>query len=257
MSATTAPLPDTAQDTEISTPPRRAAHDLLAWLTLALAVLAILWPLGLTNRVLAGVDALTYFTPYWAYRMAELRAGHLPLWNPYLFLGVPFLANPQAAVLYPLHWPLTWLRPEQALIWSALLHAWLAAGFTYTFARRSLGRSRLAAWLAGLVFGMGGFTLARVENINQLNVLAWLPALLWLYDETARAASGRSRIRWGAALAIAIALQLLAGHTQTTFINMVGLGLWAGLPAVVGAWKRKKGRETRKQSAKRAVNTAA
>ena len=153
----------------------------------------------------------------------------MPLWNPYLFLGVPFLANPQAAVLYPLHWPLSWLRPEQALIWSALLHVWLAAGFTYTFARRSLGRSRLAAWLAGLIFGLGGFTLARVENINQLNALAWLPALLWLYDETARAASGRSRIRWGAALAVAIALQLLAGHTQTTFVNMVGLGLWARL----------------------------
>ena len=183
--------------------------------------------------MLAGVDALTYFTPYWAYRMAELRAGQMPLWNPYLFLGVPFLANPQAAVLYPLHWPLSWLRPEQALIWSALLHVWLAAGFTYTFARRSLRLSRLAAWLAGLIFGLGGFTLARVENINQLNALAWLPALLWLYDETARAASGRSRIRWGAALAAAIALQLLAGHTQTTFVNMVGLGLWAVWPCLV------------------------
>ena len=218
-------------------PPRRPARDLLAWLTLALAALAILWPLGLTHRVLAGVDALTYFTPYWAHRMAELRAGQMPLWNPYLFLGVPFLANPQAAVLYPLHWPLSWLRPEQALIWSALLHVWLAAGFTYTFARRSLRLSRLAAWLAGLVFGMGGFTLARVENINQLNALAWLPALLWLYDETARAANGRSRIRWGAALAAAIALQLLAGHTQTTYVNMVGLGLWAGWPVLVGAWR--------------------
>ena len=128
--------------------PRRRGRDLLAWLTLALATLAILWPLGLTNRVLAGVDALTYFTPYWAYRMAELRAGHLPLWNPYLFLGVPFLANPQAAVLYPLHWPLSWLRPEQALVWSALLHAWLAAGFTYTFARRSL-RLQPAGRVAG------------------------------------------------------------------------------------------------------------
>ena len=218
-----------------------AARDLLAWLTLALATLAILWPLGLTHRVLAGVDALTYFTPYWAYRMAELRAGQMPLWNPYLFLGVPFLANPQAAVLYPLHWPLSWLRPEQALIWSALLHVWLAAGFTYTFARRSLGRSRLAAWLAGLIFGLGGFTLARVENINQLNALAWLPALLWLYDETARAASGRSRIRWGVALAVAIALQLLAGHTQTTFVNMVGLGLWAVWPCLMILSRRGKG----------------
>ena len=219
-----------------STGRRVVPRDLLAWVTLALATLAILWPLGLTNRVLAGVDALTYFTPYWAYRMAELRAGQMPLWNPYLFLGVPFLANPQAAVLYPLHWPLSWLRPEQALIWSALLHTWLAAGFTYTFARRSLGRSRLAAWLAGLIFGLGGFTLARFENINQLNALVWLPALLWLYDETARAAGGRSHIRWGAALAVAIALQLLAGHTQTAFVNLVGLGLWAAWPMVVVLW---------------------
>ena len=257
MSAAAAPMPHAGQGPAAGAPPRRRGRDLLAWLTLALATLAILWPLGLTHRVLAGVDALTYFTPYWAYRMAELRAGQLPLWNPYLFLGVPFLANPQAAVLYPLHWPLSWLRPEQALIWSALLHVWLAAGFTYTFARRSLRLSRLAAWLAGLVFGMGGFTLARVENINQLNALAWLPALLWLYDETAHAASGRSRIRWGAALAVAIALQLLAGHTQTTFVNMVGLGLWAGWPVLVGAWRgwRRRGgdeenrgdKETRRQ----------
>jgi hypothetical protein len=202
----------------------------LAWLALALAALAILWPLGLTNRVLAGVDALTYFTPYWAYRMAELRAGHLPLWDPYLFLGVPFLANPQAAVLYPLHWPLSWLSPAQALVWSALLHVWLAAGFTYTFARRSLRLNRPAAWLAGLIFGLGGFTLARVENVNQLNALAWLPALLWLLDETARPADWRRRIRWGTALAVALAMQLLAGHTQTAFINLVGWGLYAVYP---------------------------
>ena len=58
----------------------------------------------------------------------------------------------------------------------------------------------------------------------------------------------RSRIRWGAALAVAIALQLLAGHTQTAFVNMVGLGLWAGWPVVVDAWKRKRGnKETRRQ----------
>ena len=117
--------------------------------------------------------------------MAELRAGHLPLWNPYLFAGVPFLANPQAAVLYPLHWPLTWMEPSQALIWSALLHVWLAAGFMYTFARRSVGLGSQASWLAGALFGLGGFTLAKIENINQLNGLAWLPAMLWLLDETA------------------------------------------------------------------------
>jgi hypothetical protein len=132
-----------------------ALRDVLAWLGLALATLAVLWPLGLTDRVLAGVDALTYFTPYWAYRLSALRAGQIPLWNPYLFLGAPFLANPQAAVLYPLHWPLSWLSPASALIWSALLHTWLAAGFTYTFGRRSLGLTRPAAWLAGCALAAG------------------------------------------------------------------------------------------------------
>jgi hypothetical protein len=206
---------------------RSLKWDVLAWAGLAAAVLAILWPLGLTNRVLAGLDAFTYFEPYWAYRNAALSAGRVPLWNPYLFLGVPFLANPQAAVLYPLHWPLMGLQAERALVWSALLHAWLAAGFTYVFARRSYRVTRPAAWLAGLLFGLGGFTLARVENINQLNALAWLPATLWLYDETARASNWRGALRWATGLVIVIALQLLAGHTQTAYVNLVGLGLYA------------------------------
>ena len=215
-----------------------ALRDVLAWLSLALATQAVLWPLGLTDRVLAGVDALTYFTPYWAYRLSALRAGQIPLWNPYLFLGAPFLANPQAAVLYPLHWPLSWLSPASALIWSALLHTWLAAGFTYTFARRSLGLTRPAAWLAGVLFGLSGFSLARVENINQLNTLAWLPAALWLLDKTAAAKGWPARLRWGAALAVVLALQFLAGHTQTMFVNLVGLGLYAAYPLLAGAVAR-------------------
>jgi hypothetical protein len=219
---------------------RRRLPDTAAWLVLALATLIVCWPLGLTNRILAGVDAFTYFTPYWAYRMEAFRAGRIPLWNPYLFSGAPFLANIQAAVLYPLHWPLSWLRPEQALVWSALLHAWLAAGFTYLLATRSLRVSRLAGLLAGMIFGLGGFALARVENINQLNALAWLPAMLWLFDETNRREDGKNEIArrhgWRSrslvslvSLTVVIALQVLAGHTQTTFINMIGLGLWAVL----------------------------
>jgi len=207
-------------------------HDLLAWLGLAVAILGVCWPLGLTNRILAGVDAFTYFLPYWAHRSAELSAGRLPLWNPYLFLGAPFLANPQAAVLYPLHWLLNGLAAERALIWSALLHLWLAGGLMFVFGWRSLGLSRSAAWLAGLLFALGGFALGKIENINQLNGLAWLPGLLWCLDEARRAADWRGRIRWTIGLSILIALQLLAGHTQTAFINLTGLGIYA----LAGSW---------------------
>jgi hypothetical protein len=217
--------------------PRSLWQDAGALVALGLATLVVLWPLGLTNRVLAGIDAYTYFTPYWAYRMAAFRSGQLPLWNPYLFLGVPFLANPQAAVLYPLHWPLSWLDPPQALVWSALLHIWLASAFTYVFGRRSLGLTRPAAFLAGLLFGLGGYALARIENINQLNALAWFPAMLWLYDETVRCHGLRLRLRWVVAHSAVIALALLAGHTQAAFLDVAGLAVYACVQAA-GAWQR-------------------
>jgi hypothetical protein len=212
--------------------------DLLALAGLAAAVLFVLSPLGLTNRIPAGIDALTYFTPYWDYRMVAFRGGHLPLWNPFLFLGVPFLANPQAAVLYPLHWPLSWLGAAHALAWSAIIHAWIAGALTYSLGRRSFGLTRPAAFLAGLIFGLGGYALGRVESINQLNTLAWLPGMLWASDEILRASDRRSRMLWSIGLVLLFALQILAGHTQTLVINLVALLLYAIWPALSALARR-------------------
>ncbi|MCA9871514.1 MAG: hypothetical protein KC487_14195, partial [Anaerolineae bacterium] len=69
----------------------------------------------------------------------------------------------------------------------------------------------------------------RAGQINQLSAAAWLPWMLWLLEETwgrERAlTSGQGRVNWiaAAALATVVALQLLAGHSQTAFINLVGL----------------------------------
>ncbi|MCA9871513.1 MAG: hypothetical protein KC487_14190, partial [Anaerolineae bacterium] len=93
---------------------------------LVLAVLLVFWRLLLTNRVLATGDAFAYFTPYRDFANQALRSGKLPLWNPFLFLGSPFLANPQSAVLYPLHWLFVGLPAGKSLAASAGLHLWLA-----------------------------------------------------------------------------------------------------------------------------------
>ena len=34
-----------------------------------------------------------------------LWAGKIPLWTPYVFSGMPFLADPQVGAWYPLNWP--------------------------------------------------------------------------------------------------------------------------------------------------------
>ena len=102
---------------------------------LALFVLALYARLLFTNRVLAGGDIQLYFYAYWEYVAVTLREGRLPFWNPYLFLGAPLLANPQTAVLYPLHWPLIWLPVTKQIYWSAALHTWLLALGGYALLR--------------------------------------------------------------------------------------------------------------------------
>src|SRR2546423_1770900 len=50
-------------------------------------------------------DLVTSFFPYRTIASRAVRAGTLPLWNPYMLSGAPFLANTQSALFYPLNLP--------------------------------------------------------------------------------------------------------------------------------------------------------
>jgi len=197
----------------------------LALAALGALAVAFFWKIALTNRVLAGLDVFTYFYPYRDYVNEALRQGRLPLWNPYLFMGAPLLANSQAAVLYPLHWPLIWLSTPHQVAWSIVLHVWLAAAGTFLFARRAMHLRPLPALVAATIFGLGGFLGAQVEHLNQLNASAWLPWLLLCVEAAVRPGRGR----WPGLLAGAVVsgLILLAGHTQAAYIVFSGAALYA------------------------------
>lgn len=47
-------------------------------------------------------DVTYLIGPSFLYAAAEVRHGRIPLWNPHAFAGAPFLANPHAAVFFPL-----------------------------------------------------------------------------------------------------------------------------------------------------------
>jgi len=78
--------------------------------------------------------------------------------------GTLKLANPQAAVLYPLHWPLLVLAPDRAQDVALVLHVAIAAVGAYAFARLALRTSPLAAVVAGAGFGK---TMALEEALSR------------------------------------------------------------------------------------------
>lgn len=197
-----------------------------ALVPVGLGVLVLLFyrQAAFSNLIFARGDTLLYFYPYWDYRAQTFLAGHLPLWNPYLFMGVPFLANSQAGVFYPLNWPMIFFSAPVAVKISIVAHVVIAALNTYALGRRAFGLQAYPAALAAGVFALGGYLTAQVEHVNQLQGLAWLPlALLFTYQVTTN-----SGARWAwPLLALTLALQLTAGHTQTAFITLVACGIVA------------------------------
>jgi hypothetical protein len=215
---------------------RSINRDLLAIVLLCALVIACFWKIALAGRVLAGGDIFGYFYPYWAEATRAIRAGRLPLWNQYLFMGAPFLANSQAGVFYPLNW-LLWLffPAHQSVHLTLVLHLCLAAINAYAWGRASLRLGRLGACTVGVTFALGGYLGAQVEHVNQLQGLAWLPLMLVLADG-ASLQGGKSASGQVGKLALVVGMVLLAGHTQTAFISLFGLAayglgpaLWRGL----------------------------
>jgi hypothetical protein len=189
-----------------------------------LAALVAFFYRGLFQGLVIGdYDAFVYFYPLREYAARVLREGHFPLWNPYLFMGSPFFANVQTAVLYPLNLLFLILPTPYAFSASVVVHVMLAAVGMYLFGRRVLVVSALPALLGAVAFTFGGFISWQVGHINQLSVSAWLPLLLVVFDEAVRRRSLALAIGTG----LIGTLQLLAGHTQEWYFSTATLGLFA------------------------------
>ncbi len=196
----------------------------LAPLLCLLLALLFYHQLAFSRMIFARGDAFNYFYPYWDARNAAFRQGELPLWTTDLFMGAPLLANPQIGTYYPPNWLTAPLRAPAAMTVSIVLHIALA-GLGMMFLYRTVqSRSPLAALTSGAVYAFGGVLAAHVEQINQLQGLAWMPILFALYH---RLLSRNQPLRGLLLLAAAWALQIFSGHTQTVFISGIGLLVYA------------------------------
>ena len=219
--------------------PSERALDGLAVLAIPGLVLIFNPDLAFRGMVPSGYDTFVYFYPYRAYVGQALAEGRLPLWNPHLFLGVPLLANPQAAVFYPGTLLFAFLPVPQAYALNFLGHLFLGGVGMYGFVRRSVGTVRGPAVLGAAAFVFGGYVSGHAGHINQISAIAWLPLAALALDLGLRG-GGLLAV---AALVATLALQLLAGHPQQVYMTLVVLGLvvawrrWGdGLAALLRGW---------------------
>jgi hypothetical protein len=140
-----------------------------------------------------------------------LQQGELPLWNPYIFGGMPLLANVYTGALYPPNWVFAIFSPAVALNLLMITTAQMALSGTYLFARR-IGMARSGALVAGIIFTFSGFLIAHLEHLHRLTAVVWLPWILLSIEQLYLRASWR----WITFGAVFIAVQLFAGEPQIT-----------------------------------------
>lgn len=187
-----------------------------AWsvLLLTLTVAAFFWPLLLTGHWIprGGGDLVSFLWPLYRFTARSLRTGVIPLWNPYLYSGAPFVADNQSAVFYPINLLTFFLfgEPSYAVMEGlAVFHVWLAGANMFALAR-GLGLRRRAALLGGVAFALSDLFVTHIGNLNINATAAWLPLLL-LLTHRALTQGGLGR---AAGAGVVLAVAALAGHGQ-------------------------------------------
>jgi hypothetical protein len=161
---------------------------------------------------------------YWRHFAYEsLARGEIPLWNPYVFSGAPFVAGIQSAIFYPLNLLFLIFPTPFAINFSIALHCFLASLFTYLYARY-LGIGRSGATLSGACFAYGSpyFLHVFAGHLPNLSTMIWLPLLflgIEVFLET-------RDLRYAVYSGIALALQLFAGHPQYVFYSLIAVSLY-------------------------------
>ncbi|MBV9357987.1 MAG: hypothetical protein JO023_20950, partial [Chloroflexi bacterium] len=133
----------------------------------------------LLGGTVAGMDSATFFYPWFGFLGERLRDGHIPLWNPHLFGGAPFAADPESGWMYlPAMLAFT-LMPLDAAATSYMVgHILLATLSTYALAR-ALGLNPPGAVTAGAAYGFTGFLFGHdLCCFAYAGVVAWLPLSL-------------------------------------------------------------------------------
>lgn len=230
-----------------------AVRDLLAMGTLGLGTGLFFWRLlaGQVWMPAGGGDLAQFLYPTYSFAAEWWRRGFVPLWNPYLFGGAPFVGDIQSGIFYPINLltffisvPLTF-RDMELL---SVLHFLVAGTGMYAFLRwgklgtetqsehptqqpaSSTGAvvksdwalSRLACLGGAAAFEFSDLFITHFGNLNLIAVAAWMPLVLLFYR---RAVTDR-RTAFALVAGVILAVAFFAGHIQSFLFIVIALACW-------------------------------
>lgn len=224
MKKNTAPRAESVAERDDVATPRFAS----LWSALVYAF-ATLW-LGapaLTGQFLINIRSDQYLAGY-AFREFAAHAlrttGSFPMWNSYIYGGLPYVAAMHGDIFYPTFLLRMIMPTDVAMTVGFMLHIFLAGLFTYYFLR-AWGLGFYPALIGGLVYMMGGPIASYVSpgHDGKLFVSALTPLALWMLIRGVR----DGRLYAYGVFALTVGLAVLSPHPQLLQYMLLLSGVFA------------------------------
>jgi uncharacterized membrane protein YfhO len=180
------------------------------------------------QSVLKSVDYILFYKPNFQFLVDTIRDGRVPLWNPYIGLGRPFLADVQNAVFYPPVY-LIMLGQGTGVFLLLSLHVLLATLGMQAFGN-ALGMAKRPGHLIALSFAASLSLTSRIMAGQFLYAcaLCYVPILFCLATRIGR----EWNRKWISSYAVMLALQFFCGHPQVFWFSTLSQGVFVLARAV-------------------------
>ena len=177
--------------------------------------------LVLNKKLFLSGDIYNFFYSQRIYAKKILQSGSFPFWNTDIFSGVPYIADVQNAVFYPLT-VLFYLFPAYYAITTTLvIHIFMAGWFLYLLMRHGFFIDRFSSFIGAMIYMFSGFFTMHMGHLNQVMACAWTPLILLIYIKSIE----RRKISYAVLAGVVLGLQFLAGGIQNSFYLIITLFL--------------------------------
>ena len=183
-----------------------------------LFIIAILYfaPVIFSRNTFIARDIYMFYNPKHFFSAETIKQGVLPLWNPYLAGGVPFQANVQSCVFYPLSLIFYLLPFQLGYKFFIISHYFLGSLFMYLL-MREWRATVYASLVASMVFSYGGYLVSILDNVCFLTSAIWLPVILLFHHRALKTGA----YFYSGITAVGIALQIFAGDLSFYVLTTV------------------------------------
>ncbi len=125
-------------------------------------------------------DIHNFHYPLRRVMMGSYARGEFPLWNPYVYLGQPMLADPNYMAFYPTNLLNLVLPFAYAFKLHMVLHV-ILAGLGIYFLQRRLGIGPLSSLAGSLAYQFSGVVLSFLNLFSIVQSIALLPWIGWAF----------------------------------------------------------------------------